>query len=238
MIRPEPRPSPHMDYPARRRQNLARGLRKDGLDAFLVTNPLNVSYLTGFTGDSSFLLLTPRRAILVSDDRFRVQIEEECPGLEAYIRPHDRNTWQATAEVIDKLGARNVGVESQHLTLAGLETLKDLAPAVDWAPRRDRVEQLRAIKDPSEVEAIRRAIRAAERAFAMLRATISERDTEKELADALEGYVRRAGGETGAFPAIVAIGDRSALPHAPPTARAAGEAGFLLVDWGARRGMY
>jgi Xaa-Pro aminopeptidase len=100
------------------------------------------------------------------------------------------------------------------------------------------VEQLRAIKDAHEIAQIREAIGFAQRAFAMFRAMLRPGDQEKELSDALEQYVRRAGGRCTSFPSIIAVGERAALPHAPPTDRAVGEADLLLVDWGASGRFY
>jgi Xaa-Pro aminopeptidase len=73
----------------------------------------------------------------------------------------------------------------------------------------------------------------AERAFKMFVALMRETDTERELADAMEQYIRRAGGLRSAFPPIIAAGERGALPHARPTDRVIGESSKLLVDWGA-----
>lgn len=227
-----------MDYPARRRQRLARTLKEENLDALMISNPVSVTYLTGFSGDSSYLILERRQTILVSDARFTVQIAEECPKLDTHIRPPSQNIHQAVAEVIDKLAIRTVGFESSHLTVGDLETLADLLPAVSWAGDCNRVETLRAVKDPSEVAQIREAIAIAERAYRMFLAMLRPEDTEKELADNLEHYVRRAGGRCASFPSIVAVGERAALPHAPPTAKTVGEAGLLLVDWGASGRFY
>jgi Xaa-Pro aminopeptidase len=227
-----------MDTYARRRQRLARPLKADHLDALLVTQPVNVTYLTGFTGDSSFLVVAPKRAILVSDDRFRGQIQDECPEIETHIRPHNVTPLQAIADAAAKLGVRDIGFESTHLTVASHEFLKSAAKAVNWSPQAGRVEQLRAIKDAGELRAIRGAIRVAEKAFGVLRATLSPADSEKDLADAMETYVRKAGGECCGFPPIMAVGERSALPHCPPTARTVAQDGWLLVDWGAKAGQY
>src|SRR5438046_505754 len=78
-----------MSYAARRRR-LARQLKPLGLDALLVTHPVNVTYLTGFTGDSSFLVVGRQRQLLVSDHRFTEQLAEECPGLAVHFRPPRR----------------------------------------------------------------------------------------------------------------------------------------------------
>lgn len=227
-----------MDYPARRRQQLAAFLHEAQLDVFLVSNPFNVTYLTGFSGESSYLLLGRERALLVSDARFTEQIAAECPGLETHIRPTAQNLYQATAEVLTKLGHRTVGFESSHLTVAEWDMLRELAPTVQWKAERDRVEQLRAVKDPSEIAEIREAISFAERAFTVFRTLLRPEDNEKDLSDALEGFIRRVGGKCSSFPSIVAVGERAALPHAPPTAKTVGEADLLLVDWGASGRFY
>lgn len=223
---------------SRRRQRLLRLLRDEKLDAFLITNPLNVAYLTGFTGGASFVLVTPKRTILISDARFTIQIQEECPDLEVAIRGHNKTTWQLAVEVIGKLGLTEVGVESQHLTMANFDMLKELAPEIDFVAKKGIVESLRIVKDEPEIAAIREAISYSQRALTMLQAMLSPRDTEKELTDALEAYARRAGGHGMGFETIVAIGDRSALPHCPPSQRRIEEADFFLVDWGAKGPLY
>jgi Xaa-Pro aminopeptidase len=227
-----------MDYPALRRQRLARSLDEEQLDGVLITSPVNVSYLTGFSGDSSYLILGKERTLLVSDGRYTEQLAEECPGLEVHIRPPKQNITKATGEVLSKLGLRTVGFESGQLSVAEFETLRDLTANLDWKGGRERVERLRAVKDASEVAAIREAIRIAERAFAMFTAMLRSSDSEKGLHDAMEGYVRRAGGRCTSFPTIVAVGARAALPHAPPSDHVVRESPLLLVDWGASGAFY
>jgi len=222
-----------MDYLSQRRQALIRNLKKDGLDAILITNPVNVTYLTGFTGDSSYLIATAKNFILVSDSRFDEQVKEECQGIDVHIRPHDETTAEASAEVLTKAAAKAVGLEAGHATLGFMTMLQEKSPKLTFSPLDGRVEALRAIKDPSEVEQIRAAVRAAERAFVMFKSMLREQDTEKDMVDALEGYVRRSGAKACAFAPIVAVGERGALPHAPPTSRSLGEGSKVLVDWGA-----
>jgi Xaa-Pro aminopeptidase len=227
-----------MDPFLKRRDSLARSLTDEGLDLLVVSNPVNVSYLTNFSGESSYLLVGQNRAVLLSDGRFTEQIAEECPGLETEIRPAAKLLQEVTGETMAKLGGRAVGFESAHLAVAEFEALKSAAPTVDWKGAKDRVERLRAIKDDTEIAAIREAIRFAERAFDMFRAMLQPDDNEKELCDALEMYVRRAGGRCTSFPSIVAVGARAALPHAPPSQHLVREAELLLVDWGASGRFY
>ncbi len=227
-----------MDSFAARRERLFARVGQDGADAMLISDPVNVSYLSGFSGDSSDLIITSNRAILVSDARFTEQIAEECAGLEAVIRPVNRTLHQAVAGVLEQLGPRNVEFESAHMTVMELETYRRLAATVNWKPGQDRVEQLRVIKDAGEIGAIREAIAFAEQAFANFRRSLRPTDREKDLADMLELDIRRAGGCCSSFPSIVAAGPRAALPHAVPTERVIGESELLLVDWGAAGRFY
>ena len=227
-----------MDRFALRRERLLRDMATLPLPALLVSRPPHVSYLTGFTGDSSFLLVTPGRTIIISDARFAVQIVLECPGLDASIRGPHRDTWQEAADVLAKLGLTEVAVEATHLTLAQFDLLKDLAPAVGWIPIRGIVESLREVKDESEVAALRRAVAQTEEGLRRLTAVWKPEHTEKELADLLDHLMRNAGAREAAFPIQVSVDERSALPHGTPGGRRLGESRFVLIDWGACEGLY
>src|SRR5262245_30587876 len=113
-----------MDFPAQRRRWIMDALGGQGPDAVLVSSPVNVTYLTGFSGDSSSLLLTRGRALLVSDARFTQQIADECPGLDAIIRPPTKPVLAFLTETIGALGVRSLGFESDHLTVTEFEALR------------------------------------------------------------------------------------------------------------------
>lgn len=221
-----------------RRDRLAKSLKKIGLHAFLVSSPVNVSYLTGFSGEDSYLLVGPERSLLISDSRFTEQIEEECAGLEAHIRRAGESLFDAVARFAHAAKYSAMGFESNAMTVAGWESLREKCGTVEWVGRSGRVEALRVIKDADEIRQIREAIAMAERAFGILKASLRDESDEKSLADQLDGWIRQSGGRGSAFPPIVAVGSRAALPHAVPTARRCHEAEFLLVDWGARGEFY
>ena len=228
-----------LDIHDRRLENLRRAIRRDPIDAFLISGGPNVRYLTGFSGDASVLLIDQSRTLIITDGRFTTQIASECPGLEVHIRPVEQLLFDAVGAVVARFGASRVGFEPAKVTVASFETIKGHASNVEFVGVAGRVEGLRSIKDQDEVDAIRRAIHQAERGFAMLRAGMSEGDSEKDLADALEGYLRHCGASAAAFDPIVAVGPRAALPHAHPTTDArVGDADFVLVDWGASWGAY
>lgn len=221
-----------------RRKNLLRLLQRAGLDALLVTAPSNVTYLTGFTGDDSYLLLCKKTALVLSDPRFTTQLEEECPGVELSIRKPGTGILEQTATAATTLKAARLGVEAATLSVAAWNELSRQLAKTTLVATQGLVEQLREIKDRDEIEAIRQAIDLAQRAFDMLRAGLCGDQTEKQVADELEHNIRRLGGKAASFPPIVAVGARAALPHARPTLQRIDAAPFVLVDWGASGALY
>lgn len=218
-----------------RRDRLRSCLGTEDVDGLLIISNANVGYLTGFSGDSSLLVLTTSRDVLVSDGRYSEQLAEECPDLETCIRPVSGQLIPTTADAIAKLGVRRLGFEAEHLTVSDFELLKAALPAgTEHKPVSGRVEALRAVKDDGEIAAIREAVAFAERAYMMLRDSLSPEHTESDVADALEANLRRCGATAASFPPIVAVGANAAKPHARPTNQARlRDADFVLIDWGA-----
>src|SRR5260370_3072836 len=139
-----------MDHGSRRRQ-LVELLDEENLDALLITHPVNVRYLTGFSGDSSYLIVTKHKTILVSDGRFTTQLAEECPGLETEIRPPSQAVVGAAAGVLYKLALRSVGFANGHVTVAVAEKLRALAPTASLKGVPDLVQSLPALTDGSQI---------------------------------------------------------------------------------------
>ncbi len=111
-------------------------------------------------------------------------------------------------------------------------------PKLEIVATTGLVETLRLIKDQEEIALLRKAVWQAERAFAVLRATLRPEQTEKQVADELEHQMRLFGAKDCSFPAIVAVGPRAALPHAVAGSKRVEEGELLLVDWGADEGLY
>jgi Xaa-Pro aminopeptidase len=222
---------------ALRRDKLLHKANKLEVSGFLISHPINVSYLSGFSGEDSYLVVG-RKSVLISDSRFTVQIEEECPGLEVYIRKPGQSMVEAVENVITSSGLTKVAFENSSLSVAVWESLREKCPNVEWVSKGGCVETLRAVKDADEIRQIREAIQIAERSFGILKASMRQSDDEKGLADSLEGWIRQSGGRRCAFPSIVAVGPRAALPHAVPTQKRVDEADFVLIDWGAKGEFY
>jgi Xaa-Pro aminopeptidase len=202
------------------------------LDALVVSGECNVRYLSGFTGGASFLIVGRDKITLVTDTRFTEQIADECPDLPAAIRPLGLSTVDFLAETLTAMGFRKVGYESSRLTVAELETLQDKAKTIEWASTKHFVEKLRMVKDHVEIAIIRKAIVAAENGYRQFCREVRPNDTEFDLTDRIEMLMRKHGGRAASFEPITAVGERSALAHAPATMRTVSSGAWVLVDWG------
>jgi Xaa-Pro aminopeptidase len=223
---------------AARRQKLRNLIRKADADALLVTNFKNVTYLTGFTGDDSYLLVTLDGERLVTDPRYTTQLEEECPGLPLEVRVPGVTMLAGTTKAIKRTSVERLGLEAGSATLSLARSLGKALPKVQLVDTENLVERLRIVKDKDEIEATRLAGQQARRAFEVVRASLTPTMTELEVAAELEYQARRFGAKSLSFPPIVAVGPRAALPHATPTRRQLSESDFTLVDWGANSGLY
>src|SRR5688572_25044116 len=219
------------DY-AQRRQRLSARIAMEGLDAFLVTDLSNVAYLTGFGGDSSYLIVTPNTAKFLSDARYEEQFADECPGLDTYFRRPGETQLQSTCRRLNELRCTKVAFEPASLSVANFEGMLKEAPSVKWTGVVGWVEDFRAIKDATEIAALNESIRIAEEAYRIVLNSFWSGDTEKEVADRLEFTMRDLGATVAAFPTIIAAGRTAALPHCIPSARKLGGEELLLIDWG------
>ena len=226
-----------MDYQTRRDKARA-ALKKLDADALLVTNFTNVTYLTGFTGDDSYLLLRRDGESLITDGRYTTQLSEQCPGMDLHVRRPGVPMVRAVVRVLRAAGLARLAIEGDSMTVAMREEIGEKLPRLQVVSASGLVENLRVIKDREEIAEIRQAIWYAERAFGVVRASLRPDNTEKEVADELDHQLRLFGGRGSSFAPIVAVGARAALPHATPADIRLGEGEMVLIDWGASGPLY
>ncbi len=219
---------------AERRNKLRRTIRKSGVDGMLVTNEVNVTYLTGFTGDSTYLLLTADAAIVLSDTRYDEQLERECGEMERMIHGTPVTLDQQVAKAAAKNKVSTLAFESCSVSHRAFLQLGDSLSGVELAPTSDIVLHQREIKDKTEVAEIREAVRLAEKTFAVIMAQMTGDQTELEIAANIEHQIRRFGGRGCSFAPIVGVGPNAALPHYSPGDTPISAAPFVLIDWGAQ----
>lgn len=213
-----------------------RRARQKGGQAVLVTKPENVYYLSGFTGEDSWLIIAGRRRILVTDSRFTEEATLSCPEWQIHSR---KGPIAAEAGgLLKHLGlptafeGGNLSVDTRGL-LAG-----EIRRKAQLLSTSGLVEGLRLRKDRLEIRAIRRAVAAAESALKSTLRHTRAADDESAFAAALDYNMRLEGAESSAFPTIVAGEPASSLPHAKPGKKRIYDSPSLLLDWGARVARY
>ena len=217
----------------RRVAALVDGLTTAHSDGLLLTSLPNIRYLTGFSGSSALLVVTPRDVVLITDFRYQTQVAEEVGDL-ARIVIESSSLWTGLWQQLAQLnGLQVLGFETAHIIHRDFQRLNEAGSRWQWRPTADLVETLRERKDETEIARISRAADVAttalERTLPQVRAGLSE----LAVAGILERELRNAGSEGFAFPSIVASGPRSALPHAHSSARELEAGDFLLMDFGA-----
>lgn len=229
-------------YAARRRAALkAAGLAVGkAVGAFLVTKVEDVAYLSGFTGEDSFLLVLDGYACLLTDGRYGEQAAYECPGVEILVRKGPMA--QAIADVLKTHRVRTMAFQADHLTIHWRqEVMAKTLLKVKLYSSLGVPSNQRQVKDAGEIVMIRKAIRAAEQAFmAMLsqgkKAFVGR--TERQVAAELDYRMRLAGADKSSFDTIVAFGPHASLPHYRPGDTVIENNNVLLIDWGAFVGGY
>jgi len=203
------------------------------LDAFLVTSAINVRWLTGFTGSAGVVLIRPDDMLLATDSRYTEQAQAECP----WLRVERLATY--AAEELMKLVSENhssrVGFEAAQVTVDQHRKWASAADAkIELVPVASLLDELRLVKDESEIEAIEEACRLADRIYEALLPEIRPGITERDLMLELEWKIRKEHGADVAFDTILLSGPRTALPHGKPSHRVLEVGDFVTMDFGVR----
>ncbi|MDN5852982.1 MAG: Xaa-Pro peptidase family protein [Actinomycetia bacterium] len=221
-----------------RRSRLAGVLTEREIDAALVTDLINVRYLSGFTGSNGALLVhADGRASFVSDGRYTDQAAAECPDVDRHTSRELAATLLAHADL--SRGAR-LGVETHSTTVDAYEALTDIVAesGVELTSLDRAVEELRVVKDDTELDALRTACEISTAALREIHDGPLAGRTETEIARDLEWRMYAHGAEAVGFDTIVASGPNAAIPHHSPTGRVIQRGDLLKIDFGARSDGY
>jgi Xaa-Pro aminopeptidase len=213
-------------------EHLLELLPEQGLDALLVTDLINLRYLTGFVGTNGLAVIGPDVRMFATDFRYATQMEEEVDS-SFDRRELPRNLFLAIEDVLPS-GQLRLGFESSMPVRIHGRLREVLSDRVELVMAEGLVERLRAVKDSDELDLMRGAAQLADRALAQLLADGLVGRTEREAALALEMTMRRMGAEHVSFEPIVAAGPHGALPHAAPREVEIGPGQLVVIDWGAQ----
>jgi Xaa-Pro aminopeptidase len=211
-----------------RAERLVELIAERELDQLFVSDLTNVRYLSGFTGTNGACLVGREQRIFFTDFRYTDRAEREVG--EEWERP------EAERELVPQIAARmsgKVGFEDAKLSVRQLARLEAaVGENVDLVPAGDLVEQLRAVKEPEEIERMAAASEVADDVFRWALQSGLAGHTERDVARAVEARIRELGAEPS-FPPIIAAGENGALPHAEPGDREIGSGELVVFDMGA-----
>lgn len=211
-------------------------LKDKKLDAFLIQERMDQFWLTGFTGESGQVLVSPASVVLLTDGRFDETADVEAPWARKVLRK--KRGPEETAKEIKRSELSKIGFEPSHMTVGWYAELTKLLKPARLVSASGLINAMRQTKDAAEVAAVRNAIRIAETAFTDLQGWLRPGMTEQYVAGRLEFEMRQLGAQGPAFAPIVASGPTASLPHYESGAREIAADAGLLIDWGARAGWY
>lgn len=204
-------------------------MREKELDAVLLVGDYNRNYLSGFTGDESFSIITLDKAIFITDSRFTEQAKQQVKDYD--IVQYKGAFADFLGEVTNNLKVKKLGFEEDVISYSTYMSYKNKVRC-ELVPMNGMVESLRIIKDSYELQCIKDAAAIADKAFSHMLTFIKPDMSEREIGLELEFTMKKFGAKALSFPSIVASGERSCLPHGMATDKIVKSGEFLTLDFG------
>jgi Xaa-Pro aminopeptidase len=230
--------TPEEDMNGDRIAKVREVLEKRKLGGLLVTDIINIGYLTGFTGSTAVALVTDDKAVVLVDPRYTIQASEEVKNFE--VREYTgKSTTEAVAELVKELKIAKLGFEADEMTVERHRALKrELGTDVKLSPTTGIISTIRYVKDEGEIELTRKAVEIVDKTYDYILTFIKPGMKEIDVALEIDFYMRKLGASGPGFDTIVAAGPHAALPHAQPGDRLIKKGQFLKMDYGASYRQY
>lgn len=206
-------------------------LKKLSIGAVLISNGNNIRYVSGFAGETGYLYISEKRHAVVTDFRYTIQAEMEAKGYEI-ITIGNGGYEEVLNDILRTDGISRLGFEAEHMIFANYNKLKDKLVVPELVPIGNEITSMRRIKTPKELEMIRKAEAIGDQVFTEILTFIKPGMTELEIAARIEYLLKVNGGQSLSFPAIVASGINSSMPHAVPSYKKVETGDFLTMDFG------
>ena len=210
---------------------LKNQLKALNLEGMIVSNPINIKYLTGLNAEG-VLIIAPRETVFITDSRYIEDVNSKLTISDEIVAYDSKNLSKYDYEGFFMI-CENIGFEENYVTYANylkyLQTYK-----VNLVETEGLIERQRFIKDEEEIECIKKACEITDKTFDYIIHNIKRGMTEKEVAFEIEKYMISLGADGVAFETIVASGEHSSMPHAVPTDRKIKSGDVLLFDMGAK----
>jgi len=218
-----------MDIYNKRIEQLKSVMKQNNYNAFYTSNITNVRYLSGFTGSSGFLLITDEGDHFFSDGRYTEQSKNEIHNYSIHITTNHLKCMNA-----EKLlnSSWNMCFEGNHLSYDMYTKFKSSCNVKELVAKNDMVENIAAVKDQTEIDALQTAVDITDRVFDLILPEIREGVTEKHIASKISYFFKQEGGDGDSYDPIIASGANGALPHATPSDNKVKRGDFIVMDFG------
>ena len=213
-------------------ERIRETLGRKNIGGFFISRPVNVKYVSGYTGEDSYLLITADHKYFITDPRYTEQVSYECPDFTVVEwRKEYGSIPGAAAGIAEKEGLKSLAFESDHLVVDFYRQLEQGTKA-ELIGLNGVVEELRSYKTPKEIEYLRASCEIASRAYERIQKDIRVGITEKELAANLSRYMVLEGSDTMPYGNILISGARTSLLHGIPSEKAIEYGDLVLMDYG------
>jgi Xaa-Pro aminopeptidase len=216
-------------------EKLLKIMKEKEVDGFLVSSEANVTYLSGFTGDSSYLVVSPKGCAFFTDGRYTEQAENQChEGIEVLKwLENKRNDVKSYNHAVKAFGIKRLAFEATEIPYSTYELLSKGLSEVELVPLKGIIEEIRMIKDNKEIESLRTACEISDRALALTIPYIKPGVTEMDIVARLEYNLKSNGAEGLSFDTMVLSGAKTSLLHGHADSKQIENGDYILFDFGA-----
>ena len=205
-------------------------LKKNHLDAFIVSKPSNIRYLSGYSGSNGLLVLSLQKTYFLTDFRYTVQARKEVKNCQVIIA--ERELLNELVHLPCLKDVLKVGFDPAHMTVKTLDKIKELLPKSRLIAIEQMVESLSVVKDAAEINKIKKASKIADAVFRQILRRIKPGVREKDLALEMSNRMIKLGAEGPSFDTIIASGQRSSMPHGRASERKFARGDLITLDFG------
>ena len=210
---------------------LKNKIKASNLDGMIISNPVNIKYLTGLTAEGT-LLITPKENIFITDSRYIESVNSKLTLEDEIVVYNIKETFEEDYKHFFDY-CENVGFEENYVTYADYKKIMIKYKINNLEETEFIIEKQRMIKEEEEIENIRKACKITDDCFEFLKTYIKVGQTEEEIAKKIVEYFNN-NAEGVSFSPIVASGPNSAVPHAEPTKRQIREGDMITIDMGCK----
>lgn len=215
-----------------RQNTLIAYLKKKSIDAFLIRKKENIAYLTGSRGEDAILFISPKKNILITDSRYKEEYKKSAVKCSVRIAKN-QFLGEIIKEICIETYSRLIGFEADNFTYQGYLNFKKQLGKIKLTPLTHTVENLRIVKDKSEIQLIRQACKYGAKLMNYAVKIVKPGISENSVKRAIEAYALKNNLCLANFDIIVASGANASMPHAAASERSIKKQEMVTIDLGA-----